>query len=59
MLISFQPRDSEDGITDPDVVKFRANFESRSPLDELVREGVRRMLQVAIDAEVDDFLVEH
>lgn len=52
-------RDSEDGITDPEVVKFRANFESRSPLDELIREGARRMLQAAIDAEVDDFLAEH
>ena len=52
-------RESEDGITDPEVVKFRANFESRSPLDELIREGARRMLQAAIDAEVDDFLAEH
>lgn len=52
-------RDSEDGITDPGVVKFRANFESRSPLDELIRKGARRMLQAAIDAVVDDFLAEH
>ena len=52
-------RESEDGITDPEVVKFRANFESRSPLDELIREGARRMLQAAIDAEVDDFLAKH
>ena len=52
-------RESEDGITDPEVVNFRANFESRSPLDELIREGARRMLQAAIDAEVDDFLAEH
>jgi putative transposase len=50
---------SQSGITDPEVVKFRANFESRSPLDELIREGARRMLQAAIDAEVDDFLAEH
>ena len=47
---------SGSGIPDPEVVKFRANFESRSPLDELIREGARRMLQTAIDAEVDDFL---
>jgi putative transposase len=52
-------RDSEDGIPSPEVLKFRANFESRSPLDELLREGARRMLQAAIDAEVDDFLAEH
>ena len=50
---------SGSGIPDPEVVKFRANFESRSPLDELIREGARRMLQAAIDAEVDDFLAEH
>ena len=50
---------SESGIPDPEVVKFRANFESRSPLDELIRGGARRMLQAAIDAEVDDFLAEH
>ena len=52
-------RESEDGITDLEVVKFLANFESRSPLDELIREGARRMLQAAIDAEVDDFLAKH
>ncbi len=50
---------SESGMPDPEVVKFRANFENRSPLDELIREGARRMLQAAIDAEVDDFLAEH
>lgn len=50
---------SESGVPEPEVVKFRANFEGRSPLDELIREGARRMLQAAIDAEVDDFLSEH
>lgn len=44
---------------DSEVLAFRANFESRSPLDEIVREGARRMLQAAIDAEVEDFLVVH
>lgn len=44
---------------DPEVLAFRANFESRSPLDELVREGARRMLQAAIDAEVDEFIAAH
>ena len=54
------PADSSgSGVPEPEVVKFRANFESRSPLDELIREGARRMLQAAIDAEVDDFLAEH
>ncbi len=54
------PADSSgSGVPEPEVVKFRANFEGRSPLDELIREGARRMLQAAIDAEVDDFLAEH
>jgi len=44
---------------DPEVLEFRSQFESRSPLDELIREGARRMLQAAVDAEVDDFLAQH
>lgn len=48
-----------DAAVDPEVIAFRANFEARSPLDELVREGARRMLQAAIDAEVADFLAAH
>lgn len=30
-----------------------------SPLDQLVREGARKMLQAALEAEVENFLVEH
>ena len=44
---------------DPEVISFRAQFEDRNPLDELVREGARRMLQEAIDAEVDGFIDQH
>ena len=44
---------------DPEVVSFRARFDQKSPLDELVREGARRMLQSAIDAEVDAFIAQH
>src|SRR3990172_2832352 len=44
---------------DPEVVEVRAAFEARSTLDELVREGARKMLQTAIEAEVDEFLVQH
>lgn len=44
---------------DAEVLEFRANFEARSPLDELVRTGAQRMLQAAIDAEVEDFLAQH
>lgn len=48
-----------DQTLDPEVVEFRSAFESRSPLDEIVREGARRMLQAAIDAEVDAFISQH
>ena len=44
---------------DPEVVSFRAQFDQKSPLDELVREGARRMLQSAIDADVDTFIAQH
>jgi transposase-like protein len=56
------PSRTSNEVTEPidaEVLEFRANFEQRSPLDELVREGARRMLQTAIDAEVDDFLAQH
>lgn len=41
---------------DAEVLAFRRQFEGKSPLDELVREGARRMLQAAMDAEVEAFL---
>lgn len=44
---------------DAEVVQFRAEFEGRSPLDELVRQGAQQMLQAAIETEVQEFLVEH
>ena len=44
---------------DPEVVEFRAQFDATSPLDELVRQGAQRMLQTAIEAEVDAFLAQH
>ncbi|TWU39088.1 hypothetical protein Q31b_41700 [Novipirellula aureliae] len=44
---------------DPEVISFRAQFDEKSPLDELVREGARKMLQAAIDAEVEGFLAQH
>ena len=48
-----------DEAVDAEVLEFRANFEACSPLDEIVREGARRMLQAAIDAEVDEFIAAH
>jgi putative transposase len=44
---------------DPEVVEFRSQFGETSPLDELVRQGAQRMLHTAIEAEVDDFVVQH
>lgn len=44
---------------DPEVLAFRARFEDQSPLDEIVRQGAQRMLQSAINAEVDSFLEAH
>ena len=42
---------------DPEVIRFRSNFDERSSLDEIVREGAQRMLQQAIEEEVNDFLL--
>ncbi len=44
---------------DPEVLAFRQQFDDRSPLDEIIHEGARRMLQAAIDAEVDAFIESH
>ena len=48
-----------DQDVDPEVLAFRQQFDQRSPLDVLVREGARKMLQAAIDAEVDAFVAQH
>jgi hypothetical protein len=48
-----------DDQPDPEVISFRAQFDQKSPLDEIVREGARRMLQSAIDAEVESFVAMH
>src|SRR5438270_448498 len=44
---------------DPEVAEFREQFEGGSPLDQIVRQGAQRMLQQAIEAEVQGFLQEH
>ncbi len=44
---------------DPEVLAFRRRFDDHSPLDEIIHEGARRMLQAAIDAEVDAFIETH
>ena len=40
---------------DEEVIQFRAQFDERSSLDEIVRRGAQEMLQSAIEAEVDQF----
>lgn len=42
-----------------EVLAFREQFEESMPLDELVRTGAKRMLQAAIDAEVEAFVATH
>ena len=44
---------------DPEVLAFRRQFDDRSPLDEIIRKGARKMLQAAIDAEVDSFIQDY
>ena len=44
---------------DSEVLAFRAAFDGRSPLDDLVRRGARQMLQAALENEVQMFLSEH
>lgn len=44
---------------DAEVVAFRAQFVEQSPLDQIVRDGAQRMLQAAIEAEVDEFLARY
>jgi hypothetical protein len=50
---------SLDQEPDPEVLAFRAAFDGRSPLDDLVRQGARQMLQAALESEVQMFLNEH
>jgi len=45
--------------TDPEVLAFRAQFDDKSPLDEIIRTGAQQMLQTAIEAEVSEFLLQH
>jgi putative transposase len=44
---------------DAEVLAFRATFDGRSPLDDLVHQGARRMLQAALESEVQAFLEQH
>ena len=50
---------SVDHPIDPEVIVFRQQFDERSPLDQLVREGARKMLQQSIDGEVEALMVQY
>ena len=45
-------------VPEGEMLAFREQFEQRSPLDELVRTGAQKMLQKAIEDEVQQFLSE-
>jgi putative transposase len=47
------------GQVDAEVLAFRQQFEARSSLDAIIHEGARKMLQTAIDEEVDAFIAAH
>ena len=53
------PVDNSVDVPDSEVMQFRAQFEGRSPLDEIVRGGAQQMLQAAIQQEVADFIGIH
>ena len=57
--LTSSPVDNSSGLSDPEVMQFRAQFEGRSSLDEIVRHGAQQMLQAAIDQEVADFIGTH
>ena len=44
---------------DSEVLEFRSQFDERSPLDEVVQHGAQKMLQAAIESEVEYFIQEH
>ena len=53
-----QLRNPEDEV-DAEVIAFRSQFGSSSPLDEIVQNGAQQMLQAAIEAEVDGFVLQY
>ncbi len=51
--------ESVEAIGESELLQFRENFNAASPLDGLVLEGARRMLQQAVEFEVEEFLARH
>nr|WP_010581932.1 IS256 family transposase [Schlesneria paludicola] len=46
-------------VNERSVIGFTGSDQSRSPLDTLIREGARKMLQAALEKEVQEFLEQH
>ena len=46
-------------VNERSVIGFSESDESRSPLDAVVRAGARKMLQAALESEVQEFLGQH
>lgn len=44
---------------DRETIPFHGHFEGRSALDDLARQGAERVLQMALEEEVDEFLQRH
>ncbi len=57
--LTSSPVDNSVDSPDCEVMQFRAQFEGRSPLDEIVRHGAQQMLQAAVEQEVTDFIGRH
>lgn len=54
-----EPRMLEVEEPDAEVIAFREQFGDHSPLDDLVRQGAQKMLQAALESEVDGFVERH
>jgi hypothetical protein len=59
MKITTDTRFRPESDSHPSLVSFGEESVPVSPLDELIRQGAQRMLQAAIDAEVEEFLARH
>ena len=59
MKVTTETRVRPESDSRPSVISFGKESVPISPLDELIRKGAQQMLQVAIEAEVQEFLAQH
>ena len=59
MKVTTETRVRPESDSRPAVISFGKESVPLSPLDELIRKGAQQMLQVAIEAEVQEFLAQH